>query len=86
MMAVNSDGQESACSARDPALIPGSGRSLEKGMAVRFGVLAWRLPGAEETGEIQSMGSQRVGHDRATNTQYILKKTYGPRKTNLEAR
>ena len=67
-MAVNPDGKESARSARDPGLIPGLGRSLEKGMAIHFSVLAWRIPWAEKTGEIQSMGSKRVGHDRATHT------------------
>ena len=30
--------------------------------------LAWRIPWTEETGGLQSMGSQRVGHDWATNT------------------
>ena len=30
-MAVNSDGKESACSVRDPGLIPGSGRSFGEG-------------------------------------------------------
>ena len=36
---------------------------LEKGMAAHSSVLAWRIPWAEEPGEPQSMGSQRVGHD-----------------------
>ena len=36
---------------------------LEKGMANHFSVLAWRIPWTEETGGLQSMGSQRVGHD-----------------------
>ena len=31
-------------------------------------ILAWRIPWTEEPGELQSMGSQRVGHDWATNT------------------
>ena len=29
---------------------------------------AWRIPWTEEPGGIQTMGSQRVGHDWATNT------------------
>ena len=33
---------------------------LEKGMATRFSILAWRIP--EETCGLQSMGSQRVGY------------------------
>ena len=31
-------------------------------------ILAWRIPWTEESGGLQSMGSQRVGHDSATNT------------------
>ena len=36
---------------------------LEKGMATHSSILAWRIPWAEEAGGLQSMGSQRVGHD-----------------------
>ena len=36
---------------------------LEKGMATNSSVLAWRIPWTEEPGGLQSMGSQRVGHD-----------------------
>ena len=36
---------------------------LEKGMATHSSILAWRIPGTEEPGELQSMGSQRVGHN-----------------------
>ena len=36
---------------------------LEKGMATHASILAWRTPRAEEPGESQSMGSQRVGHN-----------------------
>ena len=36
---------------------------LEKGMATHSGILAWRIPWTEESGVLQSMGSQRVGHD-----------------------
>ena len=35
----------------------------EKGMATHFSVLAWGIPWTEEPGGLQSMGSQRVGHD-----------------------
>ena len=35
----------------------------EKGMATYSRILAWRIPWAEEPGGLQSMGSQRVGHD-----------------------
>ena len=36
---------------------------LEEGMAIHSSVLAWRIPWTEEPGRLQSMGSQRVGHD-----------------------
>ena len=36
---------------------------LEKGMAIHSRILAWRIPWTEEPGRLQSMGSQRVGHD-----------------------
>ena len=35
---------------------------LEKGMATRSSIHAWRIPWTEETGGLQSMGSQRVRH------------------------
>ena len=41
---------------------------LEKRMATYSSVLAWRTPWTEEPGGLQSMGSQRVGHNWATNT------------------
>ena len=34
---------------------------LEKGMATSSSILAWRIPWTEESGGLQSMGSQRVG-------------------------
>ena len=36
---------------------------LEEGMATHSSILAWRIPWTEEPGGLQSMGSQRVGHD-----------------------
>ena len=36
---------------------------LEKEMATQSSTLAWKIPRMEETGRLQSMGSQRVGHD-----------------------
>ena len=37
--------------------------ALEKEMATRSSVLAWRIPGMREPGGLLSMGSHRVGHD-----------------------
>ena len=36
---------------------------LEKGMATDSSILTWKIPWTEESGELQSMGLQRVGHD-----------------------
>ena len=36
---------------------------LVKGMGTHFRILAWRVRWTEEPGRLQSMGSQRVGHD-----------------------
>ena len=36
---------------------------LEKDMATHSSILAWRIPWTEEPGGLQSMGSQREGHD-----------------------
>ena len=59
---------------------------LEKEMATLSSTLAWKIPGMKERGRLQSMGSQRVGHDWATSLQiaqqssdYMLKIT----KSNL---
>ena len=37
---------------------------LEKGMETHFSIFSWRIPGTEEPGELSSMGSQRVEHNR----------------------
>ena len=36
---------------------------LEEEMVTHSGILAWRIPWTEKPGRLQSMGSQRVGHD-----------------------
>ena len=46
---------------------------LEKRMATHSSILAWRIPWTEEPGGLQSMGSQRVGHDLATKPQDMTK-------------
>ena len=40
---------------------------LEKEMAIHSSTIAWKIPWTEEPGRLQSMGSQRVGHDWATS-------------------
>ena len=41
---------------------------LQKEMATHSSILSWRIPWTEEPGRLQSTGTQRVGHDQATNT------------------
>ena len=40
---------------------------MEKEMAAHSSTLAWKIPWSEECGRLQLMGSQRVGHNRATS-------------------
>ena len=50
---------------------------LEKGMATHSNILAWRIPWTEEPGGLQSIGSQRVGYDWATeHTHRLFKKEF----------
>ena len=56
--------KESACNVGDLVSIPGPEISLVKGMGTHSSrSLAWRIPWTEEPGRLQSMGSQRIGHD-----------------------
>ena len=48
---------------------------LEKEMAHHSSTLAWKIPWTEERGRLQSMGSQRVGHDWATSLSFSRKET-----------
>ena len=47
---------------------------LEKAMAPHSSTLAWKIPWTEETGKLQSMGLQRVGHNWATSLHILLKR------------
>ena len=59
-------GKESTCQCRlditDTGSIPGSGRSLEEGMATHSSILAWRIPWREEPGRLRSISSVRFSH------------------------
>ena len=46
---------------------------LEKEMATHSNTLAWKIPWTEEPGRLQSMGSQRVGHNWATSLCFLVK-------------
>ena len=45
---------------------------LEKQMATHSSTLAWKIPWVEEAGRLQSMGSQRVGHNWVTSLSLFL--------------
>ena len=44
---------------------------LEKEMETHSSILAWRIPWTEKPGGLQSMGSQRLGHNLATKQQQL---------------
>ena len=46
---------------------------LEKGMTTYSSILSWRIPWMEEPGGLQSMGSQRIRHNWATNSRTGLR-------------
>ena len=63
---------------------PGQEDPLEEKMATHSSIPAWRIPCTEEHGGLQSIASQRVGHDCTTNavtseislgTVYLFEKT-----------
>ena len=55
-------GKESACSARDKGSLSQED-PLEKKMAIHSSILAWKISWTEESGGLQSMGSQRVRYN-----------------------
>ena len=58
-----SDGKASAYNVGDPGRSLGREDLLEKEMANHSSIFAWKIPWMEEPGRLQSMGSQKVGHD-----------------------
>ena len=58
-----SEVKASACNAGGLGSSLGQEDPLEKEMATHSSILAWIIPWTEEPGGLQSMGSQRVGHD-----------------------
>ena len=58
--------------------------SLEKDMAAHSRTLAWKIPWTEEPGRLQSMGLQRVRHDRVTSPTVIKTVCYCLRNRNID--
>ena len=49
---------------------------LEKEMATHSSTLAWKIPWTEKSGRLQSMGSQRVGHDCTISLHFVLRQKH----------
>ena len=62
-MGITSWGSQVAPVVKNPPASAGQEDPLEEGMAAHSSVLAWRIPWTEETGRLQSIALQRVGHD-----------------------
>ena len=63
--------KESACDSGDTGSIPGSGRSLEQGMATHSSILAWKIPWTEESGRLQSMDCKESDTTEATSRKAV---------------
>ena len=64
------NGEESTCQCmRHGFSLP------QEEMATHSSILAWEIPWTEEPGRLQSMGSQRVGHDFPTNQEQVGTRT-----------
>ena len=60
--------KEFICKVEDLVLNPRLGSFPEKEMAIHSSILSWRIPWTEESDGLQSMVSQRVGHNWVINT------------------
>ena len=72
-----SDGKEPACNEETRFQSLRQKDPLEKGMATHYSIPPWRISWTEESGKLQSMGSQRVRHNRVTNHFQFKKKGGG---------
>ena len=52
---------------------PGQEDPLEEEIATHSSTLVWEIPWTEEPGELQSMGSQRVAHNLATENKHNVR-------------
>ena len=57
-------------------MIPGLGRSLEKGTATHSSILAWEIPWTEEPGGLQSMGCQESDTSERITLAHVSAFTY----------
>ena len=59
---------------------------LEGEMAAHFSILAWRIPWTEELGGLESIGSQRVGHNWVSTAQMTNKSVWNENLDNGSTR
>ena len=64
-----SDSKETAWNVGDPNSILGREDPLEKELATHASILTGRTPWTKESGRLQSIESQRIGHDLVTEQQ-----------------
>ena len=69
--------------AGDMGLIPGSGRSPGEGNGNLLQYFCWEIPSTEETGKLQSVPSQRAGHDLMTKNTTVAEPGFEPRQTEF---
>ena len=72
-----------SANAGDMDLVPGLGRSLEKEMATLSSILAWEILWTKDSGGLQSIGFQRVGHDLVTKQRQQQQTSFYPTKGTL---
>ena len=78
-----SETKDSACNVGDLGSIPGLGRSPGEGSGNPLHYSCWRIPWTEEPGGLQSVGSQRVGHDWVTFTFNVITRSLPPGRESL---
>ena len=61
---------------------PGQEDPLGKEMAIHSSIVAWKIPWRDKPGRLESMGLQRIGHDRVTHT-HTHTHTHTPMGRNL---
>ena len=64
----------------------GAEDALEKEMATHLSILAWNIPWMEQPGRLQSIGSQRVGHDLETKCKHTHTHTHKRERETQENR
>ena len=62
--------------AEDEGSITSWENPLRKKIAIHTSILTWEITWTEEPDQLKSMGSQRVGHNLATQKQQIMKQSY----------